>query len=96
MNFTDRVKKYLPVLLALALISVCLPRGARFPYEYSKGREWKYETLFAQFDFPIYKTSEQISAEKAAYTRKVIPYYNYSQEVVNSSLDRARSLDLGP
>ena len=96
MKFADRVRKYLPLLLALALISVCLPRGERFPYEYSKGREWKYETLFAQFDFPIYKTSEQISAERAAYTKKVVPYYNYSQEVVLSSLDKALSLDLGP
>lgn len=74
---------------ALLLVLV-MPRTTRFRYDYTKGQEWKYETLISQFDFPILKSEEQIQKEKESLNPEVIPYYKYSEEAVESSL---RSLD---
>ena len=43
-----------PLGIAFLLLVWLMPRGAKFAYDYRKGRSWKYETLYAQFDFPIY------------------------------------------
>ena len=45
------------------LLTAVAPRLARLDYEYKKGSTWDYETLFAPFDFPVLKTTEQIQAE---------------------------------
>ena len=87
-------KLVLPGLL-LVLLAFSMPRNSKFAYDYRKGREWKYETLFADFDFPIYKTAEQIREERAQNTVTVVPYYRYSDEIVNRNISAAQSLDLG-
>ena len=43
-----------PLGIAFLLLVLLMPRNAKFAYDYRKGRTWKYETLYAQFDFPIY------------------------------------------
>ncbi len=85
----------LPFLVLMLILFVIFPRTAKFNYDYKKGSAWKYETLLAQFDFPILKTDEQISEEKSKSAGGVIPYYRYSEEIVNKNLKAAGSLSLG-
>ena len=87
-------KLVLPGLLVV-LLALSMPRNSKFAYDYRKGREWKYETLFADFDFPIYKTAEQIREERAQNTVTVVPYYRYSDDIANRNISAAQSLDLG-
>ncbi len=89
------LKTYLPFLFLFAILVVILPRAPKFGYEYKKGSPWKYETLYAQFDFPILKTDEQIQEERSNSVSNVIPYYKYSEEVVNKNLRAAEALSLG-
>ena len=84
-----------PLGVAFLLLVWLMPRGAKFAYDYRKGRSWKYETLYAQFDFPIYKTDEQIREERLHASTAVIPYYKFSDEVSARSLRSAERLDLG-
>lgn len=84
-----------PLGVAFLLLVWLMPRGAKFAYDYRKGRSWKYETLYAQFDFPIYKTDEQIREERLHASTEVIPYYKFSDEVSARSLRSAERLDLG-
>ena len=57
-------KVYLPLVLTLVFFVFMLPRSPRFGYEYKKGEYWMYETLVAEYDFPILKTSGELQAEK--------------------------------
>ncbi len=83
------------VLLFLALLLI-MPRTAKFRYDYRKGAVWHHETLISDFDFPIYKTAEQMEEERAqAGDGSVIPYYRFSDEIVNKNVRAAEALQLG-
>ena len=81
--------------IAFLLLVLLMPRSAKFAYDYRKGRTWKYETLYAQFDFPIYKTEEQLLAERGDASAEAIPYYKYSEEIVSRNVRAAERLELG-
>ena len=85
---------FFPLGIAFLLLVLLMPRSAKFAYDYHKGRTWKYETLYAQFDFPIYKTEDQMLAERGEVS-KPIPYYRYSDEIVTRNLLAAEGLELG-
>jgi len=72
-----------------------MPRTAKFNYDYRKGSPWPYETLVSQFDFPILKTEEQLMEEMEKADGGTVPYYRYSDELVNSTLKSLQGLDLG-
>ena len=72
-----------------------MPRAAKFNFDYRKGSPWKYEALISQFDFPIYKTEEQIREEMSSSDYYPIPYYRYSEDVVNTGLKDAQSMSFG-
>ena len=84
-----------PFGIAFLLLVLLMPRSAKFAYDYRKGRAWKYETLYAQFDFPIYKTEEQMREERGNASTEAIPYYKFSDEIVSRNLRSAERLDLG-
>lgn len=84
-----------PLFLVFLVLVLAIPRSSKFSYEYRKGRVWKYETLFAEFDFPIYKTDEQMREERGNTSSEVIPFYKYSPDVVNNSIKGIAGLQLG-
>ena len=95
-TLTLNLKKILPLGIVFAVLLAFMPRDSKFPYEYRKGREWKYETLFAEFDFPIYKSEEQMREERMNNSQNLVtPYYKYSDEVVNKSIKAAEAMNLG-
>ncbi len=89
------LSKLIPLGFLFLLLAILMPRNSKFAYDYRKGREWKYETLFAEFDFPIYKTAEQIREELSSSTERVVPYYRFSSVTMNRSLTAAQGKDLG-
>ena len=95
MTRNSLVRILVPLGIAFLLLVMLMPRSAKFAYDYRKGRTWKYETLYAQFDFPIYKTEEQMMAERGEASTEAIPYYKYSNEIVTRNLRAAERLDLG-
>lgn len=85
-------KALIPFLVLFASMLVLMPRSEKFGYDYKKGSEWKYETLFAQFSFPVLKSEEQMIAERSSKKAEVIPYYKYSDEITSSSLKSCETL----
>ncbi len=77
------------------VLMAIMPRTGKLNYDYRKGSPWSYETLVAQFDFPILKTQEQLQAEREEAGSSVIPYYKYSEEIAQTSIASAASLSLG-
>ena len=51
------------------------PKGGKFQYEYQKGLPWKHAALYAPFDFPVLKTTEELENELKAIEKEVNNYY---------------------
>lgn len=92
MKSSFRWKVVIPLVVSFAVLMVLVPRTAKWGYDYSKGQAWRYETLVAQFDFPLLKTTEQIAKEKADLSSTVIPYYKMSTEVVGESFRKIEGM----
>ena len=93
-KFPRGYKVYLPLVLMLVFFVFMLPRSPRFSYEYKKGEHWMYETLVAEFDFPILKTDEQLQAEKDSVKASKVPYFDKRSEVLDSAVVRLGKMAL--
>jgi HDIG domain protein len=51
------------------------PQRTHFDKKYEVGKPWHYELLTAPFDFPVYKTKIELSAERDSIKRFFVPYY---------------------
>ncbi len=94
-NFPKNFKVYLPLILIFVILVFLMPRSSRFAYDYEKGTTWQYETLIAQFDFPVLKTEEQYQRELENAGSRVIPYYRYDAKVSSRSADVLSGMDFG-
>ena len=95
MKQTVPLSKFIPLAIIAVLLAVLAPRAPKLGYDYKRGGTWNYETLFAPFDFPILKTSEQIMEEMDRASSVHIPYYVYSETIVRDKVRQAGQLDLG-
>ncbi len=95
-TFPTSRRVYEALALLFVVLLVILPRSGKFNYDYLKGSPWAYDNLVAQFDFPILKTAEELQSERDAAGNKMIPYYRYSEEIMQSVLRSAESLSYGP
>lgn len=73
----------LGIFAALAVVCVLMfPRyNNAFRYHYEVGKPWGYGTLTADFDFPIYKTDEQLQTDQKQLLSTFAPYFKYLPRV---------------
>ncbi len=88
-------RRFLPLAALILVLLFIMPRTAKFGYDYKKGSPWPYETLIAQFDFPVLKTEDQILEERESAGSVIIPYYRFSEETVGETVKAVEGLDLG-
>ncbi len=74
-------------VFVVAIVLVCwqMPRTGKFKYEYQLSKPWQHETLYAPFDFPIYKDYETLNAETDAAKAKVKPIFVFNDEEMGAS-----------
>ncbi len=98
MKFKFHINNRLNLLLVCVASTLCLllalPRDSKAGYDYEVGKPWNYAPLIADFEFPIYKSAEQLAAERDSALRTFYPYYNSheavaQQQVRNFAADRA-------
>ena len=94
-NFPKRFRAYMPLIALFLLLVFFMPKSPKFNYDYRKGSPWMYETLIAQFDFPILKTEAQLQAEREKAGSNVIPYYKTDGKVAARSTGTVSALELG-
>ena len=86
----DKYKGLITLVLALVasvfMLVYFLPRETKFGYEYEKGRPWRYNSLIASFDFPIYKTPEEVSEERDSVLKNFRPYYVRNNSVAEEQI----------
>ena len=61
-------------ILAVAVLVWIFPKEGKFKYEFSEGKPWLHEDLYAPFDFAINKTAEDIANERVEVVQG-LPYY---------------------
>ena len=69
------------VLLAIVLVLMFPRYNNAFRYHYEIGKPWGYATLTADFDFPIYKTDDQMTKEQQQLLSTFAPYFQYIPHV---------------
>lgn len=81
--------KYAPTVFRLsifvvlaAVIVLMFPRyNNSFRYHYEIGKPWGYGALTADFDFPIYKTDEQLEKDQQQLLSTFAPFFKYVPRV---------------
>ncbi|MGA0373642.1 MAG: HD family phosphohydrolase [Flavobacteriaceae bacterium] len=66
------------------MIVYLFPKGAKFKYEFQKGKPWQYATLYSPFDFSILKSTAELESEKQAILQAQLPYYRAELSVYES------------
>jgi hypothetical protein len=81
-KMTNTVFRLGSFVLLAAVIVLLFPRyNNAFRYHFEAGKPWGYSTLTADFDFPIYKTDEQLSREQKQLLSTFAPCYKYIRGV---------------
>ncbi len=76
-KFRIKTRVYVPLIFILAtlLITYVFPRQGKFKYSFNEGRPWRYGLLTAPFDFPIFKSQEQLQQDQDSILVFYEPYY---------------------
>ena len=67
-------------ILAMVIIYWQLPRAVKFQYEFQLFKPWQHETLYAPFDFPVYKDAELLKVENEEALKSVMPVFQFDKE----------------
>ena len=88
------VSRIIVILIVCSIIVFLFPKAGIFQYEFQKGMPWRYETLYAPFDFPIYKTEAELAQDREKITQEQTPIFNQNPEIKNYQLNKfATALD---
>lgn len=89
----DEIYKATIFVLCIVALTALMPHEAKFQYQFELGKPWQYDLLTATFDFPIYKSAEELKAERNAVIQSHHPYFDYNEQtesiVLNQLLDKA-------
>jgi putative nucleotidyltransferase with HDIG domain len=73
------------VVIAIVLL---FPKENKFNYDFEIGKPWNYELLTAPFNFPVYKSEEQVVKERNEILKNYIPYYVLDTTVYETQLKK--------
>lgn len=76
------IYKVILFLVSTIAIVYLFPKGGQFKYEFNNGQLWRYDNLYAPFDFAIQKSEEEITIEKKEIEVNAKLYFKYNKEVV--------------
>lgn len=80
------------IMLIICIVTVYLfPKVGSFQYEYQKGMPWRYENLSAPFDFPIYKTDDELQEEREKIVQEQSPIFNVKTETSGLEIQKFKS-----
>ena len=86
-RFFDEAYKTLAFLATIAALIFLMPHESKFQYQFELGKPWQYDLLTATFDFPIYKSSNELKNERNAIIETQHPYFDYN-ETINAKVQQ--------
>jgi cyclic-di-AMP phosphodiesterase PgpH len=69
-------------VVSVAIIVYFFPKEGKFKYEYKQGMPWMHETLNSPFDFPIYKTDNEVAQEKDSIANNEKPFFRFDPGIL--------------
>lgn len=78
------VYKVLLFLSTAFAIVYFFPKEGKFRYDFSQGKPWQYDNLYAPFDFAIQKSEKEVSEEIKEVTSSSKQYFLFNIEKKNS------------
>jgi cyclic-di-AMP phosphodiesterase PgpH len=98
-KFLEKIRNNHNLFYVIFLFAICLavllylyPQAPQFRYEFSEGRPWQHEDLFAPFDFDVHLTAKEVEAENQRILQNVIPVYKRLHEVENKEHEQLKNL----
>ena len=76
------IYKVILFLVTTVAIVYLFPKGGQFKYDFSNSQLWKYDNLYAPFDFAIQKSAAEIKAEKAQIVANSKLYFTADNAMV--------------
>lgn len=74
-RFWNTIQIVLIYVVSIFLVYFMFPREGKFKYEYTKNKPWRHENLVAPFDFPIYKTDQEVQQELDSLQKNSYYYF---------------------
>jgi cyclic-di-AMP phosphodiesterase PgpH len=87
----DEILRISLYIIAGVILVFLFPWEGKFRFEFQKGRPWQHDEYIAPFDFPIYKTSQEINSERDSLLKNFKPYFRYQEDVVKNQVDLFKS-----
>ncbi len=75
-------------IVVVVIIALLFPKDMKFKYQYEIGKPWTYELMTASFDFPIYKTDQQLEADKLELLANYTPYFQIDNTVISGQMEK--------
>jgi len=69
------------MVACVVIVTMFLPKHARFKYEYEKGKVWMNKDLVSPYSFAIEKTFDEIEQDKAEVYESVLPVYHNRSDI---------------
>ncbi len=83
--------KFVMMALCVVLVTIFLPKQARFRFEYEKGKTWMQKDLYSPYSFAIKKTNVEIERNREEILKSILPVYQNDVDVSRNSLDDLNS-----
>ena len=85
-NRHDLFYKIFLFLLSIICIVYLFPKEATFKYEFQKNQPWRYETLIAPYDIPVFRTEKEVALEKESIRSKKKKYFSLDGRKVDDKI----------
>ena len=89
-SYKDLLYKCLIFIVTVSIISYFMPKEGKFNYEFEIDTPWKYGLLQASFEFPIFKSEQQIQKERDSLLAQYQPYFTVDKNVEKNMLNKLR------
>jgi putative nucleotidyltransferase with HDIG domain len=77
----DLLLKIMLFMAAVILIVLVLPKEGKFRYEFTKGKPWLHDDLYAPFDFAIIKYDDELKLERDQVLEKLRPFFTLDSTI---------------
>jgi hypothetical protein len=71
------IYKVILFLITTVAIVYLFPKGGQFKYDFNNGQLWKYDNLYAPFDFAVQKSESEVNIEKKQIDVNAKLYFTY-------------------
>ncbi|MEO8795283.1 MAG: transmembrane HD family protein, partial [Daejeonella sp.] len=79
--------KFVMLALCVLIVTMVLPKQARFRFEYEKGRKWMQKDLVSPYNFAIKKTNAEIEKDRKEILKSVFPVYQNNDDIALKAIE---------